>query len=404
MKTAAVIGGGIQGCCMALMLARNGFRVVLYEKAPFLMTRASVNNEGKIHLGYVYSLDKTMVTAERMIDGALHFAPVVERLIGGQLPWDEHMSDNFIYGVHNDTDLGAEEHIEHFTRLNALFQEKLSNTGLHYFGKRPGSIWKESHANGMLNPDQFLALFQTEEIAIDTHWLRNTIIGAIETTPDISVSAGSAITTIKRTNGRWNVFYNHPDGSGSGLHDIVVNCAWDGRLGIDRAAGLTDKEPECVRIKYGFMFRSPNGSPNAPSITITHGPFGDLVNFPGKNTVYMSWYPDCMTWMGNTDELPQDQEKICAGVHDISEVKHVLGRSLIAIEKIAPGFSRLECSAIRVGPIVGHAKTDITDIKSGLHKRLNNIDEPAAGYYSVFTGKYTCAPYNTLMLEQHIQA
>jgi glycine/D-amino acid oxidase-like deaminating enzyme len=51
---AAVIGGGFFGCYFADHLARLGRSVVLLEREPQLMTRASLVNQARIHRGYHY--------------------------------------------------------------------------------------------------------------------------------------------------------------------------------------------------------------------------------------------------------------------------------------------------------------------------------------------------------------
>ena len=77
----AVIGAGLTGCITALGFADRGHRVTIFERASRLLSRASTANEGKIHLGYVYSADPSFHTAERLIDDALLFRPLVERWI-----------------------------------------------------------------------------------------------------------------------------------------------------------------------------------------------------------------------------------------------------------------------------------------------------------------------------------
>jgi glycine/D-amino acid oxidase-like deaminating enzyme len=70
-----VLGGGLQGCCVALALAERGANVVLFDKNDALLSRTAVANEGKIHLGYMYAGDPTLSTAKTMMAGALSFAP-----------------------------------------------------------------------------------------------------------------------------------------------------------------------------------------------------------------------------------------------------------------------------------------------------------------------------------------
>lgn len=49
-----VIGGGFYGCIVAEQLARSGKTVLLIEKEPDLMQRASYVNQARIHQGYHY--------------------------------------------------------------------------------------------------------------------------------------------------------------------------------------------------------------------------------------------------------------------------------------------------------------------------------------------------------------
>src|SRR5262249_4319111 len=76
-----VLGGGLQGCCTALALAERGAGVILFDKNDALLSRAAVANEGKIHLGYMYSGDSTLSTTKTMMTGALSFAPFLERYL-----------------------------------------------------------------------------------------------------------------------------------------------------------------------------------------------------------------------------------------------------------------------------------------------------------------------------------
>jgi 2-polyprenyl-6-methoxyphenol hydroxylase-like FAD-dependent oxidoreductase len=59
----AVLGAGLQGTCIALELARRGFDVDLLDQDLEPLNRASLRNEGKIHLGFVYAKDATLRTA-----------------------------------------------------------------------------------------------------------------------------------------------------------------------------------------------------------------------------------------------------------------------------------------------------------------------------------------------------
>ena len=63
----AVLGAGIMGGATALFLARRGVRVVLFDAAAEPFCGASRWNEGKIHLGFLYSGDPSLRTARRLL-------------------------------------------------------------------------------------------------------------------------------------------------------------------------------------------------------------------------------------------------------------------------------------------------------------------------------------------------
>lgn len=60
---AVVVGGGFFGCQLAVMLRRWCERVVLLEREPALLQRASYNNQARVHNGYHYP--RSILTALR---------------------------------------------------------------------------------------------------------------------------------------------------------------------------------------------------------------------------------------------------------------------------------------------------------------------------------------------------
>jgi glycine/D-amino acid oxidase-like deaminating enzyme len=129
-----VLGGGLQGCCVALALAERGARVVLFDKNDALLTRAAVANEGKIHLGYMYAGDPTLSTAKTMMAGALAFAPVLERY--------HTPAGTVIFGVGSchlrsppRQSTGAEDVHAYLQTVHALINEAADRREQAYFGK-----------------------------------------------------------------------------------------------------------------------------------------------------------------------------------------------------------------------------------------------------------------------------
>ena len=393
-KVAAVIGGGLQGICSALMLTRKGFQVKLFERTGSLMGRASLNNEGKIHLGFVYARDKTLRTAHHMIEAALYFAPTIENLIGRKLEWLTNTSTPFVYGIHKDSSLDVDELAAYYAQLESAFHEKMNSLGtaFHYLGEQPGHIWEHGQVTHSLDSQIITRQIQTSELAVDTVWLRSEMIEALHSV-DVEIFTNSSVGRVQKVNQTWIAEVNYEESVGP--FDIIVNCAWDGRLAIDHSSGFRNEEPELVRLKYGFLL---DGTTRVPSLTMTHGPFGDIVNFSKSNEVYISWYPHCMNYMETTTEIPDKIDAICNGNFDPDQIDSLFRNTRSVITSIAPELESLALKGVRVGTILGQGTTDISDLSSGLHKRLNGIREVDKGYYSVFTAKYTSAPLNTVVL------
>src|SRR3954454_20159984 len=95
-----ILGGGLQGCCVALSLAERGIGVTLFDRNDELLSRAAVANEGKIHLGYMYANDPSHSTARMMMQGALAFAPFFSRHLGVDC---FSISRPAVYVVHRDS-------------------------------------------------------------------------------------------------------------------------------------------------------------------------------------------------------------------------------------------------------------------------------------------------------------
>src|SRR4051794_1691169 len=109
----AVLGGGLQGSCVALELASRGQQVDLFDKNAMPMTQASLMNEGKLHLGYYYANDHTLKTARLVIQGALSFAPLLRHWLGDAI---DHVpkSRPYVFAVHRDSLLSIAQVQAHF--------------------------------------------------------------------------------------------------------------------------------------------------------------------------------------------------------------------------------------------------------------------------------------------------
>jgi glycine/D-amino acid oxidase-like deaminating enzyme len=120
----AVLGAGLQGVCIALELARRGVSVDLVDQDDRPLNRASLRNEGKIHLGLVYAKDASLETADAMLDGALRFRRLLSGWTGGHFDGVAR-SRPFHYLAARDSLLTPEQLATHYERLQQRYRSGL---------------------------------------------------------------------------------------------------------------------------------------------------------------------------------------------------------------------------------------------------------------------------------------
>lgn len=393
VKTVAVLGGGLQGCCVALALAERGMKVVLIDRNERLLSRAAIANEGKIHIGYMYAGDPTLATAKTMMTGALAFAPFFARHLGRD-PASMSHSDPAIYAVHRESQHDVEEASGYLKAVHSLLREAADGREHSYFGmdlRQPVHQWTTAEREAAFDGDLVRGAFSTPEIAIDPVALANDLRALIAATPSIDVRCGETVVSVTEDGERLTVTTHGAAGTVRDRYSQVVNALWDGRLAIDAAFGVLPQRPWLHRFKYGVTYRRPAGQ-RPFSTTIISGPFGEVVGYRDGIT-YLTWYPACMRAMWRDLEPPDNP------THAVEPLRTaIIEETFDALRAIVPALAGSEArdlseATVRGGIIVAWGETDIDDPASELHNRFAIGVRSFGRYHSVDPGKLTMAPY-----------
>jgi len=389
----AVLGAGLQGACVAMELASRGIKVDLYEKNELCVTQASAQNEGKIHLGYVYANDRSLRTARKMIEGAFAFTPLMRRWIGNAvdtLP----VSKPFYYAVHKASLLTVDEVESHLASCHAIALENRRNTKTDYFGfdpcVRPARL-SDSECDSLLNTRLVSAVFRTPEIAIDPELLATAVRARLSADSRIRCRLGTLVQSAEAmADGVWIESLNGSERTRQ-KYDHAVNCLWAERLRVDQTAGVEPARPWIYRIKYNLRLRSVRQSQTIPSVTIVLGPFGDIVGYDPKS-FYLSWYPVGMR--GASSELAPPNWPLAVDENVSIEIRSGIIEGLRAIVPSVAQFSagNVESCRLKAGIIFAWGESDIDDAGSGLHERHMIGPESHGRYHTIDTGKLTTAP------------
>lgn len=389
----AVLGAGLQGACVALELARRGIDVALVDQDPLPLNRASLRNEGKIHLGLVYANAPSLTTARLQLDGALTFRSSLARWIGSAADGLTR-STPFHYLVARDSLRDRDAIARHYEAVQTLYEERRRiDPTVDYLGSRPERLYRSASLSDLaavLRTEYFSAAFATAEVAIDPDDLAQRMRSALAAAPRIRFLPAHRVEAVARANGRFLVEGSGGEGPWRLVADQVVNATWESRRALDETLGVGSLGDWVLRLRYRLIARVPPALRHIPSITMVLGPYGDVVLRP-DGRAYLSWYPAGLRGWSVAPTPPSAWQGPCRGERS-AEADEVGAAILRGIDAWLPGIARSEPLTIDAGIIVAAGRTDIDDPASGLHERTRIGVTSSAGYHSVDPGKLTTAP------------
>lgn len=378
MPETVIIGGGLHGISTALGLAARGRRSVILEAGSGPLTRASIRNEGKIHLGFVYALDETGLTTRAMVEGSLAFAPLIERWCG-PVDWPGIRSDQFGY-VAMTQGLAEPDQLEsHYEEVLAQMRAAAPGFGTNYLGVDTDEVAVIRHDQvfpGMAEGHSG-CWFETPERAVNPLLLAGLVERAAEGEPKVSLLARHRVVGAARTGNGFRLEVETPSGRQTVETETVVNCAWEGRPTLDRMI-LEEPVAGNFRVKYQVVVRG-EGTGQIKAATLVQGPFGDVVPWPGGE-IFINWYPVARTHFGDQPlERLEPDSGVAARVHE-------------AIRELFPAFG--DSRVVRYAPcyILAEGHTDINDPGSRLHSRIGAEIVGRDGWWSLRSTKLTTAP------------
>jgi hypothetical protein len=397
-------------------LAAKGYDVDLIDLADTPMTGASLHNEGKIHLGFVYASDPSKKTYKMMQQGALSFAHILKRLTGADTD-SLILAKPFYYYVPVESMMSLDAIHEHFQNVEDKLFQQIRNDGCQYLNRSFDRLFERnsrSKHESLFSPDATLGSFRTEERSISPAAVANIVSRAVLSNPRISFSGNTLVVSVSRlSSGYVEVEKRYNKETSITRYPCVINCLWDGRLAIDLTAGVEDPGPWISRYKAAINVFAPYAHAcNIPSSTGVVGLYGDVVNY-GNGNYYISWYPKCK----RVQSVDEDGRKLHDRFHRfiprcirgvvkwsrpaalyVSNVAHrkFAKENIRAMAKYIPSMEkliryRLKCE-VGGGVIVAKGSTDIGDPSSRLHQRYEIGPVSFGAYISVYTGKFTTAP------------
>lgn len=283
MQDVVVIGGGFYGAAIAIYMAKQrGFkRIVLVEREAALLTRASYNNQARVHNGYHYP--RSFVTAYR---SRINLPKFVR-------DWPQAVYKDFskLYAI---------------ARRNSKVTSRQFQRFCQEIGARLEPV--EQSMRQLFEPRLIEDVFMVEEYAFNStqlaDWAREELSAL-----GVQVLLGTTVTTVKRSSaGGLDVTLTPNGGDSTTLHSgLVFNCTYSGlnQIGGDFAGTKTGLKHEITEMA---LMQMPPLLQDI-GVTVMDGPFFSLMPFPARqlHTVSHVRYTPHMSWTDRPGLNPYDE-------------------------------------------------------------------------------------------------
>lgn len=352
MKKIVVIGGGFFGMYLSEYMAKKGCQVTLLEKSDNVMSRASFNNQARVHNGYHYP--RSILTALR---SRISFPRFV---------------NEFKNCIFDDFDkyylVGAK-----LSKVTALqFYQFCNRIGAHC---EPAP----SKFSRLVQSHLVEACFSVKEFAFDSYKLSQAMLERlVDCKIDIRLnSLAEKISSIP--DGLELLYTDLKKGSRDYLFaDHVFNCTYSSINYICAASSL-----ELIPLKHEFTEMCLVDVPDElkkVGITVMCGPFFSIMPFPSSNLHSFSHvrYTPHYEWIEHTN-LPYDQNRHTIPQHPQSAWRYMLKDTVRYIPIL--NECNYQRSLWEFKTVLPHSETD--DSRPILFKMNHGIP----GFHCVMGGK-----------------
>ncbi len=305
-QDAIIIGGGFYGAAIAIYLAKQrGFkRIILIERESTLLSRASFNNQARVHNGYHYP--RSFTTAYR---SRINFPKFVA-------DWSLAIKQDF-------------------TKLYAIARRNSKVTG-----KQFRRFYNEIGARVEVADTTLLTLFEprlieevylVEEFAFDSNQLAKWARSELEESKVVVRFECRAKKIFKQQQQGLNVLVENKSGGEELINSrYVFNCAYSGlnQLGGEFPGTQTGLKQEITEMALMQMPPELHGL----GVTVMDGPFFSMMPFParGAHTLSHVRYTPHQQWSDEFGLDPYQKLDSCHRITPVGRMVRDVGRYMLS--------------------------------------------------------------------------
>lgn len=346
---AVIVGGGFFGCCLALFLKSACDRVLVLEREPDLLQRASRVNQARVHTGFHYP--RSMVTAMR------------SRLLQARFVRD--FPDAVVDDFHMLYALAAHRSKVSPSRFSAMFRAL----------DAPFSPASRSQA-ALFDPNHVSAVFQCQEFAFDWSILRDRLRDRLAAA-GVVVRSGSEARRVSSAADHALIETE----SETLTAETVFNVTYAGLNALTAASGLAPL-PLKHELAEIALVRPPDDL-RGLAVTVMDGPFFSTMPYPAEGlyslthvryTPHFSWVdapggPSAYTVADGLARKPRARQMIADAARYLPAMTDAVPERSIWDVKTVRTINEIDDGR----PILLHRHQDNPRLYSILGGKLDNV-------------------------------
>ena len=291
---AIVVGGGFYGARLALQLRERGLRVLLVEREPRLLDRASLRNQARVHNGYHYP--RSVLTSLR---SRLNYARFLQE-----------------YGE------CADQSFPHYYAI-ARGMSKITAAQFAEFCRRIDAPVRPAPdgARALFDGARIDAVFQVEECAFDAARLRERVLRDLDA-KRVDVALETEAVSVGPCSAGTRVLLRDRRSEWSADAALVLNCTYSAlnRLLSSSNAATIPAKHELTEL----ALVEPPGALAGAAVTVMDGPFFSLMPYPSRGLFTLShvrYTPHC-NWTDEPGAPIRDSAQVLAERRGLSASRY----------------------------------------------------------------------------------
>ncbi len=293
-----IIGGGFYGCVLALYYKKHSNNVLLLEKEPELLTKASYNNQARVHNGYHYP--RSYITALRSHANFSQFCKDYKKAIDD--------SYTMIYAI-------------------ASINSKVSSQQFFKFCKQIGAPITPTSSNlkKIFNKNLIDDSFKVEEFVFNSKKIQTILTNQLKKA-GVTIKLNCEVIKFSKSTDN-NIFISLKKGNQI-ISKRVINCTYSQINTLFKSSNLP-----LLPIKYEATEMPLVVMPTELKkigLTIMDGPFFSILPFPDKkmHSIHHVRYTPHLTWEGTAkDDIQTDKTNFIYMIKDIQRYIPLMQKS-----------------------------------------------------------------------------